>query len=91
VPVLIFLPQVRGGTWQEETPETLQIAKEAGFIVIDLSDVFDGEDLESIRLAEWDDHPNAKGHRLVADRLYQAIVQRPDILFGAAEHESARR
>lgn len=80
VPILVFLPQVRGGTWQEETPETLRTASAAGFIVIDLSDVFDGEDIATIRLAEWDDHPNAKGHRLIAERLYTAIAQRPEII-----------
>ena len=38
-PVLVFLPQVREGSWQEETPETLQAAQAAGFRIIDLEDV----------------------------------------------------
>jgi len=80
VPVFVFLPQVRGGSWQEETPETLRIAGAAGFILIDLSEVFAGQDLEAIRLAEWDDHPNAKGHQLVAQQLYAAIASRPEII-----------
>jgi D-alanyl-lipoteichoic acid acyltransferase DltB (MBOAT superfamily) len=80
VPVFVFLPQVRAGTWQEETPETLRAASAAGFITIDLSDVYSHEDIVTIRLAEWDDHPNAKGHRLVATRLYEAVAARPDII-----------
>ena len=39
-PVWIFLPQVRGGPWQEETPEMLRIAREAGFIIIDMGDIY---------------------------------------------------
>ena len=62
VPVWIFLPQVREGTWQEETPETVRLAEDAGFIIVDLTDVYKGEDLAAIRLAEWDQHPNARAH-----------------------------
>ncbi len=80
MPVFVFLPQVRAGTWQEETPETLAIASTAGFVVIDLSDVFAGQESRDDPLAEWDDHPNAKGHRLIAERLYAAVTARPDII-----------
>lgn len=82
-PVWIFLPQVRDGSWQEETPETVRIATEAGFAVINLADVYQGHDKATLRLAEWDDHPNALGHRLVADALYRALAANPATLFGA--------
>ena len=91
MPVLVFLPQVRAGTWEEETPETLAIASKAGFVVIDLSDVFSGQSLETIRVADWDDHPNAKGHRLVAERLYAAVTARPEIIAERPGHQSAKR
>jgi hypothetical protein len=81
-PVWIFMPQVRAGIWQEETAPTLKIAQDAGFAVIDLEDVYGDRDLATIRLAEWDDHPNALGHRLIADRLYAAIAANPDLIFG---------
>ena len=77
------MPQVRAGSWQEETPATLKIAQDAGFATIDLSDVYQGQDLASIRLAEWDDHPNPLGHRLIADRLYAAIAANPSVVFGS--------
>jgi acyl carrier protein len=35
-----------------------------------------------LRLAEWDDHPNTLGHRLVADALYRALAADPAALFG---------
>ena len=80
-PVWIFLPQVREGAWQEETPETVRIASAAGFAVINLADVYRGRDIATLRLAEWDDHPNVLGHRLVADALYRALAADPAILF----------
>lgn len=80
VPVLVFLPQVREGSWQEETAETLRIAEDAGFIIIDLSEVYRGQDIAAIRLAEWDDHPNVRGHALIADRLYGELNLKRDMI-----------
>ena len=73
VPLLVFLPQVREGNWVEETPEILGTAAEAGFTVIDLSDVYKKYDVSDVRLAEWDEHPNTLGHQLIAERLYQEL------------------
>ncbi len=79
IPVLIFLPQTEGGAWEEETPEALRIAAQAGFVVIDLMEVFEGHDPGSVELTEWDKHPNKLGHQIMADRIYQAVMQRPEI------------
>jgi len=84
VPVWIFLPQVREGTWQEETPETVRAAENAGFVMIDLGDVYKGQDLAAIRLAEWDQHPNARAHRLIAERLYDELQAKRDAVFAHA-------
>jgi hypothetical protein len=75
--VWILLPQVRDGGWQEETPQALEAARDAGFQVIDLSDVYRGHEIATLRLAPWDDHPNALGHRLVAERLYRELAAAP--------------
>ncbi len=80
-PVLVFLPQVKEGIWQEETADILRIAKAAGFIILDLSDVFSQQDITQIRLAEWDEHPNANGHRIVAERLYDEMIKRQASIF----------
>jgi hypothetical protein len=79
LPIFVLLPQVYTGNWQSETPETLRLATEAGFVVFDLSDVYAGHDISSVRLAEWDNHPNALGHRLAADRLYQELRRHADL------------
>jgi len=84
VAVWIFLPQVREGIWQEETPAAVRAARDAGFVMIDLGNVYEGQDLAAIRLAEWDQHPNARAHRLIAGRLYDELQARDDAIFGSA-------
>lgn len=81
VPVLVFLPQVREGVWQEETPDILRIAEEAGFTLINLADVYKSSDIASVRLAEWDDHPNKHGHELIASRLYDELTAKHKLIF----------
>ncbi len=83
-PVWVFLPQVREGSWQEETPEAVRIATEAGFAIVNLEDVYRGQDPAALRLAEWDDHPNVLGHQTVAQRLYRDFAANPSALFGTA-------
>jgi len=41
----------------------------AGLPLFDLFDVFPEPQRPALRVAPWDDHPNAEGHRMVADRL----------------------
>jgi hypothetical protein len=84
VAVWIFLPQVREGAWQEETSETVRLAEAAGFVVINLDGIYKGQDLAAVRLAEWDDHPNARAHRLIAERLYELLQSKRDEIFVAA-------
>jgi hypothetical protein len=81
VPVWIFLPQTREGDWGDETDETVRIAEAAGFIVINMDDVYSGMNLRDLWLAEWDDHPNARGHQVIADRLYAELLQRRERVF----------
>jgi len=90
VAVWIFLPQVREGAWQEETPEMLRIAAEAGFVIVNLADVYKNENAEAIRLAEWDEHPNARGHQLIAARLYDALQEQRDVVFRINEQRAAK-
>jgi D-alanyl-lipoteichoic acid acyltransferase DltB (MBOAT superfamily) len=80
-PVWIFLPQVRPGSWQEQTAGAIQLARDAGFVTIDMQDVYEGNDVEKVRLAEWDDHPNTFGHELVARRLYDELLAQRETIF----------
>jgi hypothetical protein len=49
------------------------LATEAGFSVVNLTNAYANHDLETLIVAPWDRHPNAKGHQLIADHLYEAI------------------
>ncbi len=50
-----------------------------GFVAMNLEGLFDGRDLAGLRLTDWDFHPNAEGHRMIADRLYAEILERGGI------------
>lgn len=82
IPVIwVYLPSVKQYT-AEENAQRLKLAalaEKAGFISIDLSGMFDGEDLSSLWVAEWDYHPNARGNRLIADRLFERMTADPRI------------
>jgi D-alanyl-lipoteichoic acid acyltransferase DltB (MBOAT superfamily) len=53
----------------------LEEARRSGFIVLDLSGLWLGRDAPRLRIAEWDNHPNADANRLVADRLSNLVRQ----------------
>jgi hypothetical protein len=42
--------------------------------------VYDGHDWRTLLVAPWDDHPNAAGHRLIADKLYEVLQQHRDLI-----------
>jgi hypothetical protein len=75
-PIAVFIPQPR-----REAPEALtdirrqmEIAREAGFTVIDLLDTYAAvADLAPLWVAPWDRHPNARGHAMLGERLYEAL------------------
>lgn len=77
-PIALFIPQPR-----IESPETMveirrqiEIAREAGFQVIDLLDTYAATtDLAPLWVAPWDRHPNARGHAMLGERLHQALAQ----------------
>jgi hypothetical protein len=83
VPLLAFVPQLEKTEALYETPLILDAAREAGFVVLDLSDVFEGHDISTLWLSEFDTHPNPKGHRLIADRLYELLDENAGQIFPA--------
>ena len=58
----------------------ISFADSAGFEVVDIRDVYAGHDAQTLLLASWDKHPNAAGHKLIADRLFTELVERRGIL-----------
>lgn len=53
---------------------------------LDLSATFDDEDPATVEIAAWDDHPNARGHRLLFQALATELLEDPalrSVLFEA--------
>jgi hypothetical protein len=50
------------------------LARRHGLRCVDLSDGFDGMEIGEYRLAPWDRHPNALGHRIIARGLAEALL-----------------
>ncbi|MGH7618612.1 MAG: GDSL-type esterase/lipase family protein [Gemmatimonadaceae bacterium] len=79
VPVLAIVPTPD----REPTAAVKQIAtagSRAGFIVLDLTRAYRGHDLTTLQVTKFDYHPNADGHKLLADQLYPALQSDPRIL-----------
>jgi D-alanyl-lipoteichoic acid acyltransferase DltB (MBOAT superfamily) len=51
----------------------LDEAAAAGMLVFDLYDLWQGHDANALRIAAWDNHPNAAGNRLIAERLHDLM------------------
>jgi hypothetical protein len=72
-PVWIFLPLVRTHNLLSEAEEGQRFASAAGFHTIILDKPYGGLDPEIIKVSESDYHPNALGHRFVAQRLLEKM------------------
>jgi hypothetical protein len=73
VPVFLALDVV--GPPPEYDVPALRDAAKAGMLVFDLLELWRGRDVDSLRIAAWDDHPNAAGNRLIAEQLAALVLQ----------------
>jgi hypothetical protein len=73
VPVFVALDIVRDPNRSGDA--AIGAARNAGLLAFDLLGLWNGLDQSSLRIAEWDNHQNAKGNGLVADRLLALIIQ----------------
>jgi len=55
-----------------------ELAKTSGLTLLDLTDAYDvAPNVGSLRIALRDEHPNAEGHRLLAEKLHQQMLTSP--------------
>lgn len=78
LPVWIFMPTLENPLHEEEVTQLKRLAEESGFIVLDLSGAYDNQNLDSLVVAYWDKHPNAKGHMLIAEDLYRKLQEKEE-------------
>jgi hypothetical protein len=79
LPVFVYLPRIAERVPQSDVDTIVGLAREAGFAVVDLQGLYDGLDHDDVRVGEWDNHPNAEGHALIARRLFEALRTRPEL------------
>jgi hypothetical protein len=70
-----YVPLPTQNPQRAEGVELIQLAEQAGFAVINPGDIYEGHDAASLVLSMEDSHPNAKGHALIAERLYLELQQ----------------
>ena len=70
-PIFVSLPPLN----PEDEEANISLAKAAGFEIVDLKGVYDGRTWWDLCLSEWDSHPTAEGHRLIAGKLYDELVK----------------
>jgi hypothetical protein len=72
MPVVLVL----GAVLEDPAPPQPSVAdiRKSGLRVLDLTDVYPAAQRAELRVAAQDSHPNARAHRLIADRLYDELV-----------------
>jgi hypothetical protein len=80
VPVCVFLPVPMDLPLdQARTATLLRLAGEAGFVVIDLSEVFGDHHPDELTLKDHGRHINAAGNAMITRALFERLVSDPQI------------
>jgi hypothetical protein len=74
-PYLLLLPKPESDPDSaQEFKEIAHIAEGNGIGVLDITDAYaSAGDLQSLWVAPWDNHPNARGHKLLADAFLREL------------------
>jgi hypothetical protein len=84
--IWIYLAMPEKGPSREEIAKLVEQARRSGFHALDWSDVYDGVDIRTLQRTQWDFHPNAAGHRIIARRFYSNLTT--DTTFGVVRSSS---
>lgn len=74
IPVWVYMPALADQLNPSEEKRLAALAKSSGFEIMDLSEVFKGKNPKSLQLKATDSHPNAEGHRLIAEKVSLEII-----------------
>lgn len=77
VVLLVPLPDREVG---DEFPRIEEVATRAGLAVVSLKNAYAGHQLADLRVTKFDFHPNTRGHALLGDRFYEALMNEPRLL-----------
>ncbi len=73
-PIWVHIPNVKPTNVNPKYDLVRQIAQDVGFYCIGFPDLYSGMDTNDLRIAPNDNHPNVKGHQIIADTLYEELV-----------------
>ena len=84
--VWIYMPEKgRVAFFDRDIKELFTCAKEAGFdLVLDYSDSYKGYPEKELAISDYDDHPNALAHSLLANRIYETIKSNDAVFAGSS-------
>jgi hypothetical protein len=75
---LIVLPSGPKEGKQSQVKEVVELGKQIGFdAIFDLTGIYHGHPYNDLKVAENDNHPSAKAHRLIFESLYQELISDP--------------
>lgn len=72
---MIFLTST-SQTYIDDKEILMKYAVENGFIILDLIDPYQGTPMIELRVDVNDGHPNALGHKLIAETLFKAFMEK---------------
>ncbi|MGE0378503.1 MAG: SGNH/GDSL hydrolase family protein, partial [Planctomycetaceae bacterium] len=91
LPVWIYCPIPGIPDAPDLAPELIPIATQAGFVVLNLNDWHVGYDPSDLKAGAADHHLNEYGHRILAERLFEAVTAHPEALPGGVTGTTGAR
>jgi hypothetical protein len=91
--VWVYVPMANERSRDPKIVALRRIVERAGLVTIDLSDVFETHAITEIETSRTDAHPNALGHELLADALFERLqnLENDGVLsFGLSETRMGR-
>ncbi len=80
-PVWVFLPTTTDTIDPAEYKYIRSVANQYGYLQLDLTGLYGSENRNDLIINEYNTHPNAKGHVLIANRFYDELIKNRKLIF----------
>jgi hypothetical protein len=79
--IWVYLLTTEENVNENEYSTILKFAKQAGYITLDLKNVYGNIPRNTIQISEINSHPNVLGHRLIANEFYYELLKHKQEIF----------